>query len=215
MTAATPHTVWLVEDHETYRRTVQRVLERIDGLNCPHAFGRCEDALAAMDREPPPEVILLDVGLPGMDGIAGLPKLKAAAPNTHVIVLTVFDDQDKILRAICAGASGYLLKTSSQEDIAEAIRQVLRGGAPMTASIAHQVLGMFKSLARPPGEYGLTPREKQILELMVEGLLKKEIASRLNLSTHTVDTHLRRIYDKLQVHTRTGAVSKALRERLC
>jgi DNA-binding NarL/FixJ family response regulator len=215
MTPVLPRIVWLVEDHATYRRTVQRIIERIGGFCCPQAFDRSEDCLAALEALAPPDILLLDVGLPGLDGIRSLPMIKQLAPQTQVIVLTVFDDQDKIFRAICEGASGYLLKTASQEEIGCAIREVLAGGAPMSATIAHQVLGMFKTLARPQGEYGLTAREKQILELLVQGLIKKEIAQRLALSVHTVDSHVRSIYDKLQVHTRTGAVSKAVRENLC
>lgn len=209
-----PVLVWLVEDNETYRRTIIRVISRIDGLLCSEAFAWVEHALDALRKGQRPEVILLDVGLPGMSGIEGVRAIKAVAQETHVIMLTVFDDQEKIFQAICAGASGYLLKTSPEEKIAEAIWEVVNGGAPMTASIAHKVLEMFSRLAVPKGDYGLTPREKQILELMVEGLIKKEIADRLSLSYHTVDTHLRNIYGKLHVTTRTGAVSKALKERL-
>jgi DNA-binding NarL/FixJ family response regulator len=212
---ARPRIIWLIEDHVIYSRTIQRVIGQIEGLTCPRAFERCETCLDALHHDPPPDVLLLDLGLPGMGGLTALPQLKTLAPDAHILVLTVFDDQEKIFEAICAGASGYLLKTSSAEEITAAIHEVLDGGAPMTASIAHKVLGMFKHMARPQGEYGLTPREKEILEWMVEGLTKKEIASRLDLSPHTVDTHLRSIYGKLQVHTRTGAVSKALRERLC
>jgi DNA-binding NarL/FixJ family response regulator len=216
MTATTDaRKVWLVEDNATYRRTIRRVIERIEGFQCPRSFEAIEPCLEALSRDNPPDVLLLDVGLPGVDGLSALPRIKQRAEHTHVIVLTVFDDQEKVFDAICAGASGYLLKTSSVEEITGAILEVLSGGAPMTASIAHQVLGMFKQLARPQGQYGLTPRENEILEWMVEGLIKKEIADRLGLSPHTVDTHLRSIYSKLQVHTRTGAVSKALRERLC
>jgi len=126
----------------------------------------------------------------------------------------VFDDDDKIFKAICAGASGYLLKTSPVEKIVDSIHEVHNGGAPMTPRVAHSVLEMFGRLSTPRQDYNLTSRETKILELMTQGLIKKEIAERLDLSYHTVDTHLRNIYTKLHVHTRTAAVAKALKERL-
>ncbi len=215
MTAPRDHiTIWLVEDNSIYSRTVGKVINGIDGFSCPRTFASCEEALAGLEQGDAPEVILLDVGLPGMSGLDGIQRMKELSPATHVIILTVFDDREKIFRAICAGASGYLLKTSPEEKITEAIREVLNGGAPMTASIAQKVLERFAQLAAPKGDYGMTVREKEILELMVSGLIKKEIADRLSLSYHTVDTHLRNIYSKLQVHTRGEAVGKALKERL-
>lgn len=206
--------VWLIEDNEAYRRTMRRVINRIQGLWCPEVFASCEEALPALQRGDAPEVILMDVGLPGMSGLEGIRAIKAVSPVTHVIMLTVFDDQEKIFQAICAGASGYLLKTMPEEHIAISIREVMNGGAVMTPRIAQKVLDMFTRLAAPKEDYGLTLREREILDLMVQGLIKKEIADRLSLSYHTVDTHLRNIYSKLQVHTRTGAVSKALKEHL-
>lgn len=206
--------VWLVEDNEAYRRTIRRVLNRIAGLSCDQAFAWCEQAIEALKQQQPPDVVLLDVGLPGMDGLKGISLIKRISPSTQVIMLTVFDDQEKIFQAICAGASGYLLKTSTEEKITESIHEVMNGGAAMTPSIAHKVIERFASLAAPKDDYGLTARERDILNLAVQGLIKKEIADRLNLSFHTVDAHLRNIYSKLQVHTRAGAVSKALKEHL-
>ncbi len=152
----------------------------------------------------------MDIGLPGLSGLDGLQQFKALSPATHVIILTVFEDPDKIVRAICAGASGYLLKTFPAEKIAQAIREVLGGGAPMTPQIARSVLNLFAKLAGPPPERGLSQREKETLEFLGQGLTTKEIADRLGLSIHTVDTHLRNIYRKLHVHSRAGAVAKAL-----
>ncbi len=138
----------------------------------------------------------------------------AAIFATASDISTMFDDHDKVFQSICAGASGYLLKTSPQAEITEGIREVLAGGAPMNARIARSVLEMFAKLAAPKGDYGLTAREGEVLELMVRGLIKKEIADRLSLSYHTIDSHLRNIYQKLHVHARTGAVAKAIKERL-
>lgn len=206
--------VWLIEDNEAYRRTIGRVINRLEGFSCPQAFAWCEEAIKLLKCGETPDVILLDVGLPGMNGLEGIRLIKSISPSTHVIMLTVFDDHEKIFRSICAGASGYLLKTSSEENIALAIREVMQGGAAMTPSIAQKVIEMFANLAGPKEDYGLTAREREILNLAVEGLIKKEIADRLGLSFHTVDAHLRSIYTKLQVNTRAGAVSKALKEHL-
>jgi DNA-binding NarL/FixJ family response regulator len=209
-----PIGVWLVEDNHTFRRTVARVLNQVPDIECAHDFANAEDALAALVEGALPDVILLDVELPGLNGIEAVKRIMALSPSTRVIMLTVFDDHDKIFSAICAGACGYLLKTSPGERIVESIREVHAGGAPMTPRVARSVLAMFGRISTPRQDYGLTAREQKILELMIEGLIKKEIADQLGLSYHTVDTHLRNIYTKLHVHTRTGAVAKALKERL-
>lgn len=209
-----PISVWLVEDNHVFRNTVARVLGNIEGMECAHHFSNAEDALDAMVGGGVPDVLLLDVELPGQNGIAAVQKIKSISPSTRVVMLTVFDDHEKVFRAICAGASGYLLKTSPVQRIVESIHEVLAGGAPMTPRVAGSVLEMFSKLARPKQDYGLTARERKILELMTQGLIKKEVADQLSLSYHTVDTHLRNIYTKLHVHSRTGAVAKALKERL-
>ena len=207
--------VWLIEDHGDSRRVLARVLNRAATTQCPCAFASCEEALAALRTNPHPDVILLDVGLPGMDGIEGIRHIKALSPATHVIMLTVYDDQEKVFNAICAGASGYLLKTADEDAVVGAIQEVLQGGAPINPRVARMVLNMFASRSAPPAHsYGLSDREREVLELMVQGLVKKEIADRLHLSYHTVDNHLRSIYTKLQVHTRGGAVAKAVSEHL-
>jgi DNA-binding NarL/FixJ family response regulator len=208
------HQIWLVEDNATFRRTIIRVLESQPDFSCPEGYAKSEQALAALDRGLKPEIILLDVGLPGMSGLDALPLLRAKAPDAKILILTVFDDDDKIFRAICAGAAGYLLKTSPPEEICSAIREVLDGGAPMNSRIAARVLAMFSKFGQPSKDYHLTERETEILELMTEGRLKKEIADQLGLSVHTVDSHLRKIYVKLEVNTRSEAVAKALKEKL-
>jgi DNA-binding NarL/FixJ family response regulator len=207
-------TVWIIEDHAAFRRTLVRVLNAEADLQCSRDFDCCEKALAAMSGGDLPDLILLDVGLPGMSGIEGIRLLKERAPKTLIVILTVFEDDDKVFKAICSGAAGYLLKTSSARDIIAAVRDALSGGSPMNPRVARRVLDMFSRLAPKQSDYGLSEREKEILQLMTSGLIKKEIADRLTLSIHTVDTYLRRIYEKLEVNTRTGAVAKALKEGL-
>jgi len=206
--------VWLIEDNHNFRNTVARALSRIEGLECSRHFPNAEDALDAMLGGGLPDVVLLDVELPGQNGIEAVQKIKSVSPSTHVIMLTAFDDHEKIFKAICAGASGYLLKTAPLGRIVESIHEALVGGAPMTPRVASSVLQMFSKLAQPKQDYSLTERDQKILELMTQGLLKKEIADQLSLSYHTVDAHLRNIYIKLHVHSSTGAVAKALKERL-
>ncbi len=208
--------VWLIEDHEDFRNLVAWQINQFEGMNCPQHFTTCEQALSALERDPKPEVILCDIGLPGMDGIEGIRKIKAVSPGTHVIVLTVYDDHDKVFNALCAGASGYLLKNASEENLAGAIHDVLHGGAPMNPRVARLVLDMFSRQNRvpQPPDYGLSTREKEVLEMMVRGLTKKEIAAKLGVSFHTVNNQLRSVYEKLHVHTSGMAIAKALRERL-
>ncbi len=207
-------TLWIVEDHAAFRRTLVRVLNAEPDLQCPRDFDSCEKLLAALAKPEVPDLILLDVGLPGMSGLDGIRLIKERAPKALVVILTVFEDDDKVFQAICAGAAGYLLKTSSGADITQAVRDALAGGSPMNPRIARRVLEMFSKFAPKQNDYGLSEREKEILQLMTTGLIKKEIADRLTLSVHTVDTYLRRIYEKLAVNTRTGAVAKALKEGL-
>lgn len=221
MSTPAPTNVWLIEDNSTFRRAFSRALNQTEAFRCAGDFSSAETALAAAGQQQSssssemlPRVILLDVGLPGMDGLTAIPKLRERLPGAVIIVLTVFEDDDKIFRAICSGATGYLLKTSSVEEVTRAMTEALGGGAPMNSRIAKRVLEMFARLAPPRGDYGLTGREKEILEAMVQGKTKKEIAAMLDLSFHTVDSHLRNIYQKLEVNTRTGAVAKALKEKL-
>lgn len=210
--------VWLVEDNDAFRTSVQRVINELDGMACDGSFASAEAAYAQLEaEEEAPDVILLDVQLPGLDGITALRGFHERAPATRILILTVFDDAEKIFRAVCAGADGYLLKSAGIDEIGEAIRQVLAGGAPMTPKVARKVLDVFAKVEvsenHPPSNtYNLTGRERDILRLMANGLIKKEIAESLEISVHTVSTHLRSVYEKLHVNTNTGAVAKALRE---
>jgi DNA-binding NarL/FixJ family response regulator len=206
--------VWVVEDNELLRATLEEVLDREPGVRCTLAAPSAEVALQALAEGDVPEVVLMDLGLPGMDGVEGIRRLRVASPASQIVVLTVHEDNERIFDAMCAGASGYLLKPADTESISDAVRSVLNGGAPINARIARRVLGMFTGRLKPRGDYGLTRREHEILELLTEGQSQKRIARTLEISTHTVDTHLRNIYGKLQVHSRTAAVAKALKERL-
>lgn len=211
--AEDPMIVWVIEDHASLRRNVARVIDTVAGFRCAAQFHRCEEAIAAL-RDPAvrrPYLILLDVGLPGMSGLDGIPLLKELAPSAQIVVLTVFQDDEKIYRAICAGASGYLLKSASLTDVATALRETALGGSPMTPSVARRVLEMFTRLAPQPVAQPLSPRERQVIELMADGLTNKEIAARLALSVHTIVEYVGDIYRKLHVNTRAGAVAKAFR----
>ncbi len=214
MKKSDPVNVWLVEDYAPFRNTVSKLLNSTPGLSCTHLFATGEDALRNLATQTKPAVILLDVGLPGMNGIEFLQKVREVAPETRVVILTAFEDEEKLFRAVCAGASGYLLKTAKADQITSAIREAHSGGAPMTPSIAKRVLEMFSRMAPAKTDYGLSEREKMVLEKMVGGLTKKEIAATLEMNFHTVDAALRSIYSKLEVNTRTGAVAKALKEKL-
>jgi DNA-binding NarL/FixJ family response regulator len=207
-------TLWLIEDNASFRRTVQRVVSRLPNIESVRGFGTFEEALAVLSNSPMPDIVLLDVGLPGMTGIEGIAPLKAAAPDVQILILTAFEDDDKIFLAICAGASGYLLKTSTTAEIAAAVSEVQHGGSPMTPRIARKVLEMFAKANPPKRDYGLSPREQEILQLLVDGKTVKEAAADLGISFHTADECIRSVYAKLQVHTRGGAVAKALKERL-
>lgn len=206
--------VWIVEDNESLRETLRDILDGEPGLRCMRAARTAEEALDAVREGDAPDIVLMDLGLPGIDGIEGTRRLRAVAPAAQIIVLTVHEDDDKIFDALCAGASGYLLKPADPSRITEAIHSVRAGGAPINARIARRVLGMFTGRLRPHGDYGLTDRERDILERLTEGHSQKRIARLLELSPHTVDTHLRNIYGKLHVHSKTAAVAKALREHL-
>lgn len=206
--------VWVVEDNTFLRDTVRELFEQRPGMCCTLAAGSCEEALAALRRGHVPQVVFMDLGLPGMSGLEGIARIRAISPVSQVVVLTVHEDDDKVFEALCAGASGYLLKPASSEQLVRAVETALGGGAPMNAHVARKVLGMFTELARPRGDHGLTDREREILHLLVEARTQKQIALALGVSAHTVDTHLRNIYAKLHVHSRSGAVAKAVQERL-
>lgn len=206
--------VWIVEDNEDFGKQLAGLLNLSDPFVCEQVFGTCEPALALLNSDELPDLILMDIGLPGMSGIDGVRAIKAVAPSVEVVILTIFEDSEKVVQAIGAGASGYLHKSATLDAIVEALKSILAGGAPINPQIARRVLEMFAELSAPRSTYNLSPREQHILRHLVDGLTKKEIAEQLFLSFHTIDNHLRNIYTKLQVQTRSKAVAKALKERL-
>lgn len=212
--AAVPGRVWIVEDNPLFRKTLQELMEGSEGLLATDVFASAEEALDALDSAPLPHVVLMDIELPGIDGIEAARRIRAANADIPVIMLTIHESSDRIFQAVLAGASGYLLKSSGSATIVDSVRQVLNGGAAMDAGIARRVLDMFVRLHEPSGDYGLSDREREVLERLVEGLTKQQIAEHLILSPHTVDQHVRHVYRKLHVHNRAAAVSKALRENL-
>jgi DNA-binding NarL/FixJ family response regulator len=207
--------VVVIEDNKLFRKTLVDFINQSSEMSCINDFISCEDAIEKMkSNELDPSIILLDIGLPGMNGIEAIPILKSISPSAKIIMLTIQDDNESIFNAICNGASGYLLKDSSSDKIINAVKEVLDGGAPMNSSIAFKVLEMFKNFVPEKKDYNLSSREIEILQLLVEGLPKKIIADRLSISYHTVDSHLRKIYEKLKVHSASSAVAKALKENL-
>jgi DNA-binding NarL/FixJ family response regulator len=206
--------IWIVEDNAFFQECLIELISRENDLLCRHSFDSCEKALQQMEVSKHPSIILLDIGLPGMSGLEGIQKFKQVAPSTQIIIITVHEDNESIFQAICAGAAGYLLKSSSGEKIIEAIHDVQNGGSPINVQIARKVLTAFAALNPPSPNYDLTGREREILVQLVNGLTKKEIGNKLSLSHHTIDTHIRKIYDKLHVNKRSSAVAKAIMQRI-
>jgi DNA-binding NarL/FixJ family response regulator len=205
--------VIVVEDRTRIRETIVDLINESDGLTCTGAFGSCEALLENLG-DAPPDVILMDIGLPGMSGIEGVKAVKARFPGVDILMHTVFDDDEKIFQSILAGASGYVLKNAESEELIRAIREI-RVGAPMSASIARRMLAMMRGKeTKPTDELNLTPREMEILQWLVEGLSYKKIAEKLFISPLTVQSHIKKVYEKLQVHSKSAAVSKALKYRL-
>ena len=202
-------TVAIVEDDAALRDPLALIVDGSSGLVCAGAFEDAESLLASSLEAL--DVILLDLGLPGMSGAEALGPIRARWPRADVLVLTVYRDEEHVFEALCAGASGYLVKNTPPAQLIEAIQELYEGGAPMSASIARQVVQFFR---RP--EYqddALTEREQEVLQILMEGKTNRQIAEELFISENTVAFHLKQIYDKLHVHSRTEAVAKALKRR--
>jgi DNA-binding NarL/FixJ family response regulator len=199
--------VAIVEDDERFRRSLVRWLSSTEGLSCSGSFGSGEEALEKLP-ESNSDVVIMDINLPNMSGIECVRRLRGRHPTMQVIMLTVYEDNDQIFQALQAGARGYLLKRSSPDKILDAIVEVSRGGAPMSSIIARKVVQSFESSAPANEEANLTPREREILHGVVRGLINKEIAHELSISVETIRVHLKNIYEKLHVHSRTEAALK-------
>jgi DNA-binding NarL/FixJ family response regulator len=209
MKHATTLNVAIVEDDERFRRSLVRWIDHTDGLRCSGSYASAEEALKLLPATQP-AVVFMDINLPGMSGIECVRKLKADHPALQIIMLTVYEDSDQIFHALQAGATGYLLKRSSPDKILEAILEVGRGGAPMSSNIARKVVQAFQSPALPAHDQAnLTKREEEILGCVVRGLANKEISDELSISVETVRVHLKSIYEKLHVRSRTEAALKA------
>lgn len=212
-----PTIVWIVEDRDLLRDSCARVVDAAPGLRCGGAFRHCEAALAALAEAPVverPDVVLMDIELPGMSGVEGTREITARSPDTRVVMLTVHEDRDNVFEALCAGASGYVVKPATAAEIVGALRALLDGEVPMSPAIARRVLTIFRGLRRAERDYGLSVRESEVLEHLVRARTMPDIATSLDISVHTAGNHVRNIYRKLQVHSRAGAVAKAVRERL-
>src|ERR1041384_4434596 len=206
-----PTTVSLVEDNDQLRGTLARVINRAEGFQCLSQYGNAEAALEALPKEKP-NVVLMDINLPGINGVECVRRLKQLLPQTQVIMLTAYEDTENIFNSLAAGASGYLLKRTPRAELLDAIREVKHGGSPMTTHIARKVVQSFlKPVAAPEPTQELSDREREVLDLLSQGLMYKDIYDKLGISFETVRTYIRRIYEKLQVRTRTEAVAKALR----
>jgi DNA-binding NarL/FixJ family response regulator len=206
--------VWVVDDNAGFAKNLAELINLTEGLSCRKVFHSCEAALHELEIGSPPHVILMDIGLPGISGIEGIRRIKAISPTTEAIMLTVFEDNESIFQAISNGASGYLHKSATLQEIIVSLRAILVGGVPMNPHIARKILDMFAQFSSVKTDYGLTARETAVLQLLVDGLSKKQIAEKLFVSFHTVDSHLRNIYTKLQVNSRSAAIAKALKERI-
>ncbi len=205
--------VSIVEDNEQLRVTLARVLNRAEGFKCLSHYGSAEDALKGLPTDKP-DVVLMDINLPGMNGVECVRHLKQSLPTVQVIMLTAYEDTENIFNSLAAGASGYLLKRSKSAEIIEAIRDVRSGGSPMTTHIARKVVQSFQQRTVMPlaPDEELSPREQEVLNCLAQGLMYKEISDKLGIGFETVRTYIRRIYEKLHVRTRTEAVAKALRK---
>jgi DNA-binding NarL/FixJ family response regulator len=206
--------VAIVEDDRRIRDGLTTLINATPGYRCDLSFRSMEDALARPWNRVP-DVALVDIGLPGMSGIEGLSRLRAQYPQTALLMLSVYEDDERIFQALCAGASGYLLKKTPPDKLLQYLAEVLHGGAPMSPEVARRVVKLFREI-RPPEkvEYDLTPHELRLLRLLVEGHNYQSAAAELGVTFSTINFHMQNIYGKLQVHSKSEAVAKALRQRL-
>ena len=206
-------TVAIIEDDAPNREIWAEWVNRSQDFNCVKQFGSVEAALPVLP-ELQPRIVLSDINLPGLSGIEGVRRLKPLMPNTQFVMLTVYEDADHIFEALAAGATGYMLKDTKRSQLLEALREVHAGGSPMSANIARKVVQSFQqqaaqaTAASSSEAENLSPREREVLDLLAQGLLYKEISEKLGVSLPTVNTYIRRIYEKLQVRSRAQAVAR-------
>jgi DNA-binding NarL/FixJ family response regulator len=206
--------VAIIEDQRKFREYLAALIDGSPGFRCTGSFRSMEEALDRIGAEPH-DVVLVDIGLPGMDGIEGIRVLKERYPELILLMHTVYDGDERIFDALCAGAGGYLLKKTSPVRLLESLREAVAGGAPMTPEVAHQVIRLFREIRpREKADEPLTPHEVRLLEMLAEGHNYETAAAELGVTTHTISFHLQRVYEKLHVHSKTEAVAKALRQRL-
>jgi DNA-binding NarL/FixJ family response regulator len=213
---STPIQISLVEDNEGLRSSLVQLINSSSGFRCLEAYPDAETALRNIPQRKP-DIVLMDINLPKMSGIECVHQLKTLVPELPILMLTVYDDGDALFQSLTAGASGYLLKRTPKAQLLEAIREIYHGGAPMSRQIARKVVQYFHEISQAPKPAepapqveGLTPREHEILANLAKGFTYKEIANQLNISNDTVRNHMRNIYEKLHVHTRTQAILKFL-----
>lgn len=206
-------TLSIIEDDTPTRQLLSDIVTGSAHLRLLSAYPHCAPAIAAVPAEKP-DVVLVDINLPDIDGVEAVRQLKPLLPRTQFLMLTAYEDSEHIFAALTAGATGYLLKSTRRDELLAAIAQVTTGGSPMSSAIARKVVQSFARAPAPAPEVEtLSPREHTVLDLLSQGYLYKEIADSMNLSLPTVNTYIRRIYEKLQVHSRTHAISKYLRTR--
>jgi DNA-binding NarL/FixJ family response regulator len=205
-------TIGIVEDNKKIRELIRRYLDMQDELSCPIGVETVEEMLEYLKENEAPRVILMDIQLPGMSGIEGMGLIKQKYPDVDIMMLTVYHDSHKIFNALRAGASGYLLKHTSLPEIKESVLNLIDGGAPMSPQIARKVIAHFqKNTPKKNSDSGLTPRENDIVNGLVDGLSYKMIADRYNISIDTVRTHIRNIYKKLHVNSKAEVIAKSLK----
>ena len=207
--------VAIFEDNKLLRESLQQLVDNQDDMHCTGVFPDANKLARSMQMANP-DLVLMDINMPGMSGIEAVQFIKETSPHIQILMQTVFDDNDKIFAAICAGASGYMLKKTTPQNMVDAIRETFLGGAPMTASVAVKVLQMFRvnSIGEKKEFIDLSEREKEILTLLVKGSSYKTIAFTCFISIDTVKTHVRHIYEKLHVHSKSEAVVKAINQKL-
>jgi len=209
-----PIAVAIVEDHPDIRMGTSYILRTSPGCRVVGEYATAEEC-ADQFQDAAPDVVLMDIHLPGMSGIEATARLKADHPRVEIVILSVLEDEDNVFRAICAGASGYVTKPVTPAQLVEAVEYAFSGGTPMSPRIARKALDLFKQHIPPPrADYQLTPRELEVLDLLIQGDDFKLIAQKLFLSPFTVRAHIRNIYDKLHVHSKSQAVAKALKEKV-